>query len=83
MSAEGYRGLPADLEALLEKYDRPGPRYTSYPTAPAWRDLGPDELRAALHRYAAADDAGEAPPLSLYVHIPFCAERCLDRKSVV
>ena len=77
MSAEGYRGLPADLEALLEKYDRPGPRYTSYPTAPAWRDLGPDELRAALHRYAAADDAGEAPPLSLYVHIPFCAERCL------
>ena len=70
-------GLPGDLDALLDKYDRPGPRYTSYPTAPAWREMGPDEMRNALQRYAAADDAGEAPPLSLYVHVPFCAERCL------
>ncbi len=69
--------LPPELESLLDKYDRPGPRYTSYPTAPAWRDFGPDEARAALHRYAEADDRGEAPPLSLYVHVPFCEERCL------
>ena len=69
--------LPADLDALLDKYDRPGPRYTSYPTAPAWREFTPEEARAALHRYADADDRGEAPPLSLYVHVPFCEERCL------
>jgi len=77
MNHDLSRRLPADVEALLDKYDRPGPRYTSYPTAPAWRDMGPDEFRDALHRYVKADDAGQAPPLSLYVHIPFCAERCL------
>ena len=32
-------------EELLEKYNRPGPRYTSYPTAPVWQDnFGPDDL---------------------------------------
>ena len=57
---------------LLKKYDRPGPRYTSYPTAPEWSaDFGPDDYRAALRQVAAEND-----PLSLYVHIPFCRERC-------
>ena len=69
--------LPAEVDALLDKYDRPGPRYTSYPTAPAWRAMEASELKSALHRYAAADDRGEAPALSLYVHIPFCQDRCL------
>jgi coproporphyrinogen III oxidase-like Fe-S oxidoreductase len=33
-------------EEFLAKYNRPGPRYTSYPTAPVWNDaFGPDELR--------------------------------------
>lgn len=59
---------------LLMKYDRPGPRYTSYPTAPEWHDdFGDADYRAALHRAAA--NPGE--PLSIYVHLPFCWERCL------
>ena len=42
---------PEQLETLLRKYDRPGPRYTSYPTAPAWSDeFGPAELKASLER---------------------------------
>ena len=58
---------------LLVRYDRPGPRYTSYPTAPEWReDFGDADYRAALAE--AATRPGE--PLSLYVHIPFCHERC-------
>ncbi len=58
---------------LLRKYDRPGPRYTSYPTAPQWRDdFGADAYRAALVRGAASQDERFA----LYVHIPFCEERC-------
>jgi oxygen-independent coproporphyrinogen-3 oxidase len=60
-------------DAILEKYNRPGPRYTSYPTAPVWKDdFGPDDLD---NYYARADAAGT--PLSLYMHIPFCENLCL------
>ncbi len=58
---------------LLDRYDRPGPRYTSYPTAPEWnQDFGATDYAKALER--AAQNAEE--PLSLYVHLPFCWERC-------
>jgi len=58
---------------LLARYDRPGPRYTSYPTAPQFTeefDEGAYRERLAV----AADRVDE--PLSMYVHIPFCEERC-------
>ena len=58
---------------LLEKYNRPGPRYTSYPTAPVWKDdFGPADLE---QHYATADMRGT--PLSLYMHLPFCESLCL------
>ncbi|HXW17847.1 MAG TPA: oxygen-independent coproporphyrinogen III oxidase [Candidatus Acidoferrales bacterium] len=60
-------------EQFLAKYNCPGPRYTSYPTAPVWKeDFGPDDLEKV---YAAADSA--ATPVSLYMHIPFCESLCL------
>ena len=60
-------------DAVLEKYNRPGPRYTSYPTAPVWKDdFSPEDLEAY---YARANDA--ATPVSLYMHIPFCERLCL------
>lgn len=60
-------------EALLEKYNRPGPRYTSYPTAPVWKDdFGPADIEKAFGR---ADEL--ATPLSLYMHLPFCESLCL------
>ncbi len=60
-------------DAILEKYNRPGPRYTSYPTAPVWKDdFGPDDLE---NYYARAEEL--ATPLSLYMHIPFCENLCL------
>ncbi len=60
-------------EELFEKYDRPGPRYTSYPTAPVWTDsFGPDQYRERL-RVAGADTS---VPMSLYVHLPFCESMC-------
>jgi len=60
-------------EAFLEKYNRPGPRYTSYPTAPVWQDnFGPDDLEEF---YATANAA--STPVSLYMHLPFCESLCL------
>lgn len=60
--------------ALLERYDRPGPRYTSYPTAPEWSaDFTARDYAQALVRAAEHPDE----PLSLYFHLPFCRERCL------
>src|ERR1019366_1695900 len=60
-------------EAFLDKYNRPGPRYTSYPTAPVWQDsFGPDDLEKY---YATANS--ERTPVSLYMHLPFCESLCL------
>jgi oxygen-independent coproporphyrinogen-3 oxidase len=60
---------------LLLKYDRPGPRYTSYPTAPDWLDsFGPDDF---LSRLEQADRDAPDEPFSLYVHVPFCERLCL------
>lgn len=59
---------------LLKKYDRPGPRYTSYPTAPVWKT----EFTSADYQDAIARTNRQSPqkPLSLYFHIPFCEELC-------
>jgi oxygen-independent coproporphyrinogen-3 oxidase len=59
---------------LVRRYDRPGPRYTSYPTAVQFHD----GFREAEYRAAAAATNGASPPapLSLYVHVPFCASPC-------
>jgi oxygen-independent coproporphyrinogen-3 oxidase len=56
--------------ALLRRFDKPGPRYTSYPTADRFRAFDGDEARTALRSRDAAR------PLSAYVHIPFCASIC-------
>ncbi|AVP96114.1 oxygen-independent coproporphyrinogen III oxidase [Ahniella affigens] len=66
-------GLFFDPE-LLARYDRPGPRYTSYPTAPQFHDrFGPNQFKAAAKR------SNEDPiprDLSLYVHVPYCFSPC-------
>jgi oxygen-independent coproporphyrinogen III oxidase len=60
-------------EEFLARYNRPGPRYTSYPTAPVWNDaFGPDDLEKV---HTEANRAGT--PVSLYMHIPFCESLCL------
>ncbi len=77
------RGTPLPMVGLsngqeptpqtVEHYNRSGPRYTSYPPIPFWSGkFGEEDYRRALRR--AADDA--ETPVALYVHLPFCAERC-------
>jgi oxygen-independent coproporphyrinogen-3 oxidase len=60
-------------EEFVERYNRPGPRYTSYPTAPVWTaSFGPAEYEAAM-----ADADRKGSPVSLYMHLPFCESLCL------
>jgi len=60
-------------EDFVEKYNQPGPRYTSYPTVPAWdQEFGENEYREALA------ELGDRPAdeLAIYLHLPFCAKAC-------
>lgn len=60
--------------ALVNKYDFPGPRYTSYPTAPQFHEsFALDDYRQAIEM----SNGDPLPkPLSVYVHIPFCMSLC-------
>ena len=56
---------------LLERYDANVPRYTSYPTAPHFHDgVNGDSYRRLLSSVPAKE------PVSLYFHVPFCAQMC-------
>ncbi|MTB51829.1 oxygen-independent coproporphyrinogen III oxidase [Lewinella sp. W8] len=58
---------------LIEKYDRPVPRYTSYPTVPYWQKTPPTQgewLAAVNQRMEESQD------ISLYIHLPFCEKLC-------
>lgn len=62
--------IPADF---VEKYNQPGPRYTSYPTVPAWKQaFGDHEYREALAELAQRP----GDELAIYLHLPFCAKHC-------
>ncbi len=64
---------PFDAD-LLRRYDRPGPRYTSYPTAPQFK---PGFGEAEFIRAARQSNDDPIPRrLSLYAHVPFCFSPC-------
>ena len=57
---------------LIQQFNTQTPRYTSYPTVPAWTSaVGISEYHTALGAFDAADR-----PLSVYVHLPFCEKMC-------
>jgi oxygen-independent coproporphyrinogen-3 oxidase len=61
-------------DALLGRYDRPGPRYTSYPSAPQFT---PAFNAADFRRHARRSNEEPIPrKLSLYVHVPYCFSPC-------
>ena len=62
-------------QSLAEKYDRPVPRYTSYPTVPFWKDsIGIPVWEADFQRRFREANAGDG--ISLYIHLPFCESLC-------
>lgn len=66
--------VPEFDPALIARYDVAGPRYTSYPTAPQFHaGFGEAALREAAR---VSNEAVEARPLSLYLHVPFCFSPC-------
>jgi oxygen-independent coproporphyrinogen-3 oxidase len=71
MSIRQFERIDTDL---LKKYSRPGPRYTSYPTAPVFsEDFTADDYLEEIRR---TNSLRQPPPLSLYFHIPFCDTLC-------
>ncbi len=58
---------------LFKKYDVPAPRYTSYPTVPAWNDSPTTQDWLASMQSAMAKDKSK---WSLYIHIPYCETLC-------
>lgn len=66
-----FSGVSLDL---LHRYNVPGPRYTSYPTAPVWKEsFGPADYESVLQESASSP---KPAPLSLYLHLPFCEKLC-------
>ncbi|MEW5843548.1 MAG: oxygen-independent coproporphyrinogen III oxidase [Bacteroidota bacterium] len=62
-----------DLD-LIKKYDKPGPRYTSYPTAPHFNESFTSEKY--LDEIIRTNNEANPPDLSLYYHLPFCDTLC-------
>lgn len=68
--------MTVQANSLIQKYNVPGPRYTSYPTVPYWEESGFSlELwKQTLKRSFQESNATEG--ISLYIHLPFCESLC-------
>ena len=62
--------------SLIQKYNVPGPRYTSYPTVPYWEEdlfQVEDWKRTLLKSF---EESNDSEGISLYIHLPFCESLC-------
>lgn len=64
------------MNSLIDKYNIPGPRYTSYPTVPYWDEstFSPQEWKNSVIRSFNESNAAEG--ISIYIHLPFCEALC-------
>ena len=64
------------MNNLIQKYNIPGPRYTSYPTVPFW-DNDSFTKQGWIETFQRSfDESNEAEGISLYIHLPFCEALC-------
>jgi oxygen-independent coproporphyrinogen-3 oxidase len=63
------------METLIQKYNVSGPRYTSYPTVPFWKnnDLNQQDWINSIHANFKFFNSNE---ISLYIHLPYCESLC-------
>ena len=59
-------------QSIIEKYNVPVPRYTSYPPANFFKEYSEEEYLTAVQK----SNAAKEPNLSFYLHIPFCRHLC-------
>ena len=62
--------------SLLQKYNVPGPRYTSYPTVPYWDETDFTDEIWAKRLNTSFQASGSSEGISLYIHLPFCESLC-------
>lgn len=60
------------MKQLIQKYNRPGPRYTSYPTVPFWDE----STYSATSWIKSLQQNNTSREISLYIHLPFCESLC-------
>lgn len=63
------------MKELIEKYNIPGPRYTSYPTVPHWSNI-PNQEAWKKHVQSSFKTVKGAKGISIYVHLPYCESLC-------
>lgn len=61
---------------LIQKYNVPGPRYTSYPTVPYWASSSFDKKTWLELCKKSFDESNKTEGISLYIHLPFCESLC-------
>ena len=64
------------MSSLIDKYNVPGPRYTSYPTVPIWNESGftANEWITQLSKNFKLSNSTEG--ISIYIHLPYCESLC-------
>lgn len=64
------------MKSLIQKYNIPGPRYTSYPTVPFW-DAAEFSTKKWLHSFQKSfAESNLSEGISVYIHLPFCESLC-------
>ena len=61
---------------LIEKYNIPAPRYTSYPTVPFWETEKFSAMRWKQSVIQSFEESNTQEGISLYIHLPFCERLC-------
>ncbi|AFD09408.1 oxygen-independent coproporphyrinogen III oxidase [Solitalea canadensis] len=62
--------------SLIQKYNVPGPRYTSYPTVPYWNEEEFTKSAWETTAIRAFNESNLTEGISLYIHLPFCESLC-------
>lgn len=64
------------MNSLIDKYNIPGPRYTSYPTVPFWDEASFSSELWQQSVIKTFNETNDSEGISIYIHLPFCEQLC-------